>query len=119
MHREPIRERLEQPGPGRERRAEEQRARYFKEATTITQTLHGIVRGRSIELNEDLDAIEGQEVEITVRPVPLKSVRRPGDGFLRTEGALADDPEWDAIMEEIYQARKVERRSPSPQLDER
>ena len=85
----------------------------------MTQTLHGIVRGRTIELNEDLDAVEGQEVEITVRPVPPKRTRRPGEGFLRTEGALTDDPEWDSIMEEIYQARKVERRPPSPQLEER
>jgi hypothetical protein len=33
-----------------------------------------------------------------------------GEGILRTAGALADDPYWDAIMEEINQARKVERR---------
>ena len=29
--------------------------------------------------------------------------------------ALADDTEWDAIVEEIYQARKQERR---PQLED-
>jgi hypothetical protein len=29
-----------------------------------------------------------------------------GEGLLRTEGALADDPHWDKIMEEIYQERK-------------
>jgi hypothetical protein len=43
--------------------------------------------------------------------VPFLTVTHtPGEGFLRTEGALADDPEWDSIMEEIHQARKVERR---------
>jgi hypothetical protein len=31
----------------------------------MTQILHGIVRRRTIELSEDLDAAEGEEVEIT------------------------------------------------------
>lgn len=84
----------------------------------MPKTLHGIVRGRTIELNEDLDEDDGQEVEITVRTVPPRSARRPGEGFLRTEGALADDPEWDVIMDGIYQARKAERRPQSPQLEE-
>jgi hypothetical protein len=83
----------------------------------MTQTLHGIVRGRTIQLNEDLDAAEGQEVEVTVRPVPPKWALRPGDGFLRSEGALADDSEWDLIMDEIYHARKVERRPQSSRLE--
>jgi hypothetical protein len=84
----------------------------------MTKTLHGIVRGRTIELREDLDADDGQEVEITVRNVSPERTRRPGEGFLRTEGALADDLEWDSIMDEIYQARKLERRPQSPQLEE-
>jgi hypothetical protein len=51
---------------------------------------------------------EGAEVEIQVRAI--RPTRKPGEGFLRTEGALADDTEWDAIMEEVQQARKLERR---------
>ena len=35
-----------------------------------------------------------------------------------TEGALADDTEWDAIMEEIHQARKADRRPQIPDLGE-
>ena len=62
------------------------------------------------QLDEDLGVAEGQEVEVRVKVIPNKTARQPGEGFLRTEGALADDTEWDAIMEEIYQARKVERR---------
>jgi hypothetical protein len=84
----------------------------------MTKTLHGIIRGRTIELNEDLDADDGQEVEITVRTVLPGRTRQPGEGLLRTEGALADDPEWDSIMDEIYQARKLERRPQSTQLEE-
>jgi acyl carrier protein len=41
--------------------------------------------------------------------------RQSGEGIRRTEGALADDTEWDAIMEEIQQARRRERR---PQTEE-
>ena len=39
-----------------------------------------------------------------MRVIP-KATRKPGEGFLRTEGALADDKEWDAIIAEIYQER--------------
>jgi hypothetical protein len=42
---------------------------------------------------------------------------KPGDGLLRTEGALADDLEWDAIMDEIHRARKLERRPQVPELE--
>jgi hypothetical protein len=74
----------------------------------MTKTLHGRIRGRTIELDEDLGASDGQEVEVQVKLV--QPARKWGDGILRTAGALADDPYWDDIMEEIYQARKIERR---------
>jgi len=83
----------------------------------MTKTMHGIVHGRSIELDEDLGVADGQEVEVQVTVISKKP-RKPGEGFLRTEGALADDTEWDAIMEEIYQARKLERRPQIPDLGE-
>ena len=78
--------------------------------------LHGKVHGRTIEIIEDLGLGDGQEVEVQVQV--LKPPLQPGEGLLRTEGALADDTEWDAIMEEIYQARKVERQPPIPDLGE-
>ena len=62
----------------------------------ITKTLHGKVHGRTIELDEDLGVAEGQEVEVRVKVI-LKSNRTRGEGFTRTEGALADDTEWDEI----------------------
>ena len=83
----------------------------------MTRTMHGKVRGKTIELDEDLGVAEGQEVEVQVKLIP-KVARKPGEGFLRTEGALADDPEWDSIMEEIHQARKLERRPQAPDLEE-
>lgn len=76
----------------------------------MTKTIHGIVRGKTIEIAEDLSAFEGQQVKL--RLTPVETTRKPGDGILRSAGVLADDPEWDQIMDEIYQARKLERRPP-------
>jgi hypothetical protein len=33
----------------------------------MTKTIHGRIHGRIIELDEDLGAVEGQEVEVQVR----------------------------------------------------
>jgi hypothetical protein len=41
-----------------------------------------------------------------VRMISLGGGQASGDGISRTEGALADDQEWDQIMEEIHQDRK-------------
>jgi hypothetical protein len=83
----------------------------------MTKTVHGVVHGKTIELDHELGVAEGQEVEVQVRLIP-KTGRKPGEGLLRTEGALADDTEWDGIMEEIYQARKLERRPQIPDMGE-
>jgi hypothetical protein len=81
----------------------------------MMKTLHGTIHGTTIKLNEDPGLAEGQEVEIQLNPSG-QTPRIPGEGFLRTEGALADDVEWDAVMEEIHQARKLERRPQIPDL---
>jgi hypothetical protein len=70
----------------------------------MIKMIRGTVHGRCIEFNEDLGVPDGQEVEVQVRAVP--EARQWGDGILRTAGALADDPYWDTIMEEIYQSRR-------------
>ena len=73
------------------------------------RTIQGKVHGRTIELAEDLGLADGQEVDLQVT---IRSPTRTwGEGILRSAGALADDPEWDAIMGEIHQERKLERRS--------
>ena len=83
----------------------------------MTRTIHGKVFGRTIELDEDLGVSAGQEVELEVKVI-RHTAQKVGVGFLRTEGALGDDEEWDGIMKEIYQARKQERRSAAPDLGE-
>jgi hypothetical protein len=80
------------------------------EELNMTKVIHGKVRGKMIELAEDLCLAEGQEVEVSVRAVPATSTRKPGEGLLRSEGALADDPHWDAIMEEVYRERRNDTR---------
>jgi hypothetical protein len=78
----------------------------------MEKTIHGKVRGRSIEFDQDLGVADGQEVEVQIKVI--LPARKWGDGILRTAGALADDPYWDAIMEEVHLARKIERR---PQME--
>ncbi len=80
----------------------------------MTRTVHGVIRGRTIELDEDLGLAEGQDVEIILKTAPTQ--RTWGEGILRTAGALADDPYWDDIMEQIHQDRKRNRR---PQMEDR
>jgi hypothetical protein len=83
----------------------------------MIRILHGRVHGRTIELDESPGLTDGQEVEVHVRIVP-EPRRQPGAGLLRTEGALADDQEWDAIMDEIHRARTLERPQATPDLGE-
>lgn len=77
----------------------------------MNRVLHGIVHGKTIELEHDLGVPDGQSVEVQVTVVPTN--RKWGDGILSTAGALVDDPYWDEIMGQIHRTRKVSRR---PQL---
>src|SRR5207244_4123629 len=65
----------------------------------VTMMIHGTVHGTTIELDENPGLAEGQEVTVQVTPIP--PVGTLGQGLLRCAGALANDTEWDAIMEEI------------------
>jgi hypothetical protein len=79
------------------------------EGSGMSKTINGTIHGRTIELAEDSGLQDGQEVRVQV--TPLAPAAEPwGEGLRRCAGALADDPEWDAIMEEIHRARKLERR---------
>ncbi len=74
----------------------------------MTKTLHGKIHGRTIELDDDPGVAGGQEVEVQMNVVP--PAKKWGEGILRTAGALADDPYWDAIMGEVHKARRIDRR---------
>jgi hypothetical protein len=75
----------------------------------MSQVIRGIIRGKTIELNEDPGLEEGGKVEVLVRPI--RSGQKWGEGILRSAGGWADYPEMDAVMERIRQDRKRERRS--------
>jgi hypothetical protein len=71
----------------------------------MTKTVQGIVRGKTIELAEDLGVAEGQQVEVRVKVI--EAGQKWGEGILRSAGAAADTPEWDDIMAEIARQRKA------------
>lgn len=75
----------------------------------MTKVVLGKVRGRTIELTADLGLAEGQEVEVQVKVLP--PAKKWGEGILRSAGALADDQQWDAVMDAIHRERKRERRT--------
>ena len=76
----------------------------------MTQLLVGTVRGKTIVFDEALPVPEGESVEVIVRTPSGNS--KPGDGLLRSEGALADDftDEDERILDEIQRARHVSTR---------
>lgn len=82
----------------------------------MTQTLHGTIRGNTIVLSGNPGLAEGQAVEVVVRAVAAGAATAPGQGLLRSEGALSDDPHWDGIMEAVHRERKRER---GPAQDDR
>lgn len=74
----------------------------------MTKFIHGIVRGRTIELSEDPGVADGAEVNVVVTPAP---VAEPwGEGIRRSAGGWSEYPEMDAIMEQIQRDRHIERR---------
>ena len=89
----------------------------------MTQTVHGIVRGRTIELDQQLDAAEGQEVEVQVKVIGRKKgLPGPPPGWQpgsthTVAGRLADSwtDEDDRILQEIYEDRKRETRRELPE----
>jgi hypothetical protein len=79
----------------------------------MDKLLHGVIHGKTIELTEPAGISDGQEVEVVVR---FSAASRPwGEGIRKSAGGWADYPEMDAIMEQIQQDRKRERR---PQVSE-
>jgi hypothetical protein len=80
----------------------------------MTQILHGTVRGRSIDIVEDLGLLEGQTVEVKVTATKPSLA---GNGLQRCAGALAEDwsEEDDRILEEIHRERKTASRREIPE----
>ena len=71
----------------------------------MTKTIHGKVRGRTIELDEDLGVADGQEVEVQVKLV--QRARKWGEGILRSAGVAAEIPEFDQVFEQVQREREA------------
>ena len=81
----------------------------------MTKAIHGKVRGKTIEFDEDLGIADGQEVEVTLKTGPSAPVW--GEGLTRCAGALAREwtEEDDRILEALRQERKREQRREIPE----
>lgn len=67
--------------------------------------LKGVVRGRTIELDEELGLPDGQEVSVAVQPL-LAS----GEGIRQSAGAWSDaGPELDEWLEQMQRSRQQDR----------
>lgn len=73
-----------------------------------SQTLQGVIHGKIIELSIDPGLTDGEAIQVLIETAATPS---RGERLARCAGALADDPYWDDIMEEIQDSRKLERRS--------
>ena len=72
----------------------------------MSETIHGVIHGKTIELAKNPGIADGRKVDVTVRPV--ENQRPWGEGIRRSAGALAESwtEEDDKILREIYLDRK-------------
>ncbi len=78
----------------------------------MIRRVHGIVHGKTIEIEEDLGLSDGDKVSIVVEG-HQSSQGKWGEGLRRCAGAVADD--WteqdDKILDEIYRSRHSDSRT--------
>jgi len=70
----------------------------------MATTVSGTFNGDSIKLDQTIDLALGQKVEVVVHPI--QDSAQWGDGLRRCAGMLADEPQLDEALEEIYRDRK-------------
>jgi hypothetical protein len=68
--------------------------------------LHGIIHGKTIELDDDPGLRDGQEVEVTLRPAEMAATW--GEGLRRAAGAMAglSSAQDEQILDQIQQQRQ-------------
>ena len=72
---------------------------------TSPLTMRGVVHGKTIEVEGNLNLPEGQEVAIIVQPL-----LSPEEAIRRSAGGWSDDPEGvDRFVEEMRRLRSLER----------
>lgn len=77
--------------------------------TSSPMTMRGVVHGKTIEVEGELNLPEGQEVAIIVQPL-----LSPEEAIRRSAGGWSDDPEGvDRFVEEMRRLRSLERPEPA------
>jgi hypothetical protein len=70
--------------------------------------VHGIVHGKTIELDQEIGVRDGEKVEVVIQIMPASpGTELWGEGLRRCAGALAGIPGLDEDMEEILGERKT------------
>src|SRR4051812_9089264 len=75
----------------------------------------GVIHGKTIELAVDPGLEDGQRVRVQVMVRPVADLDAQRAAILRTAGSMADDPEFDAVVGEVANARKPDTGTPRPQ----
>ncbi|MBX7073570.1 MAG: hypothetical protein K1X71_10520 [Pirellulales bacterium] len=78
----------------------------------MTQILHGVVHGRTIELDAAPSALDGKQVRVIL--IGADPSASPGEGILRSAGALEDVVDIDQYIAEMAALRKRDRRKQEP-----
>lgn len=74
----------------------------------MTKIVHGIVHGKTIELDQELGVADGQRVDVAIQIVGTSPEGEAwGEGLRRCAGALADIPGLDEDMDLILAQRKT------------
>lgn len=66
--------------------------------------MRGIIHGKTIELLQSPGLEDGYRVELDIRP--LASREEQIAALKRIAGSMADDPEYEAILEQIQRERR-------------
>ena len=80
----------------------------------MVKTVHGIVHGKTIELEAESELPDGQRVTVMIAPMtqPEIPAESPLEALKRAAGSWSDDPEGlDRFLEWNRQQRKIERRA--------
>jgi hypothetical protein len=82
--------------------------------SNVQAGLRGVIHGRTIELEQEVDLPDGQSVTVTLQPVSEDEPGlKPGDGIRRSAGGWAEDA---AELEEFLQWNRQQRKIGRPEI---
>ncbi len=81
---------------------------------TDAQLHHGIIQGKTIQLDHETGLPDGQEVTITVQPGRRVKRLPPGEGIRRSAGGWSDDPQG---LEEHLEWSRQQRKIGRPEIE--